>query len=143
MTKELHIFRGIPGSGKTTAAQALIDERLEERFVRAYLIDEDDFFTDDWRIEQYRFHPALREVAHDYAFSRAIRCLHHGYYDLVVVAGVFPKRGDIQRYIDTIWNANLDVKIIIHDMDGGFKSIHGVPESQMELFRMAFESWPK
>jgi predicted ABC-type ATPase len=84
MSKDLYLFRGVSGSGKTTIAEKL-SEAADEN---PALISEDDYFTDDEGNYNYRkedheraFFEALRSVVLFMEFEKTGQIFLHGVFN--------------------------------------------------------------
>jgi DNA polymerase III delta prime subunit len=68
MLKTLYLFRGLPGSGKSTAVQALIDRLYNENKIYCVICSADFFWYNDGK---YDFRAELREYAHQWCQGEA------------------------------------------------------------------------
>ena len=120
----LHIYRGLPGSGKSTAARKLGILHLEA----------DMFFV---RNGVYRYDRNLINAAHDWCFS-LFKAAVYTKTD-VVVSNVFAKREHIQLYTNYAKKQGMAFEVV--QFCRSFGSIHNVPETAMEKFSQQWETW--
>lgn len=118
----LYIFRGLPGSGKTTAAGKLAAELKCEHF------EADQFFMVNG---SYRFNAKLLHMAHYECFVNFVNEIFAGRD--VVISNTFTKYKEMQDYIESaiLHGAN----IIITECTGNYGSIHDIPQHSID--RMA------
>lgn len=135
--KELHIFRGVPGTGKSTAARDLADRAVKKN-QKVVILEEDDFFETP---EGYRFDNRYRGHALNYAFVNAMKFVYDGTNDIIIVSACMPRRADVQKYVNALWRTDAPYILHVHDMTVEYGSIHGVPEHSMIGFYRHFEKW--
>lgn len=130
MTQELILVRGLPGSGKSTWAQKLInaDPRIQH------------FEADMWMEKdgQYLYQPELLPFIHQSCQAVTLRQLQHGHS--VVVSNTFTRCWEMWPYAMMAMDTNS--KFTIKEMTGNYGSIHNVSEEQMEKMRKRWEEIP-
>jgi hypothetical protein len=117
-------YRGLPGSGKSTAA----------RKTGMPVIEADDFFMVR---EEYKFAPHLIGYAHDWAVNELARMLHKGHD--VCVANTFTQKWELAAYLKVAWAFGAQVEVIC--VHGNWGSTHGVPPETVEKMRTRWEEW--
>ena len=122
----LHIFRGLPGSGKSTAARKLGLVHYEA----------DMFFEDDQG--RYRFEPGRLADAHEWCLAKVREALYAG--KDVSVANTFLCIWQIEIYRAVADCAG--ARLLIHECRGDFGSVHNVPEEKMAEMRALWEELP-
>ena len=119
--RQLFLFRGLPGSGKSTAAAT--QENWDHRVL------ETDMFLKNNGV--YEFDPKKLPWAHDQCFKKTVEFLDMGFD--VSVANTFTQLWEMELYL-----AIPDVQIFVIEMKTQYKSIHDVPD---ESFRRMQDRW--
>ena len=107
------IFRGPPGSGKTTSAKVLFPHHL--------LLEADQYFYDQGKIKD----------AHAWCLWRFKQAVDKGIP--VVVANTFTRVWEIQPYLSLVPDA------LVVRFSGEFQNVHGVPEEKVQQMRERME----
>lgn len=132
MKQTLYIIRGLPGSGKSTLADKIVKSLGHDNAVK---IEADQFFM--WG-NDYNFDHRFLGAAHDHCYGRTFYFLKNGYS--VAVANTFTTCREVDSYTFGVQKMGLgnlvNIKIIV--CNGGFKSVHGVPE---ETIKKMAERW--
>lgn len=144
--QELFIIRGLPGSGKTTFAQRIVDNGFKQGV--QVMHNETDHFHQFVSMREdgspellYEFNRKLVGAAHDYCYGCTIKGLVQGHS--VVVSNGFTTKREINRYVNGVKRCGLyKVKIRIIRMINDFGSIHNVPNSVIRNKKKAFEDYP-
>ena len=123
----LHLFRGIPGSGKTTAAMRLFPQVV--RF-------ENDMFCE--RDGKYQWSKERVKESIDWCISSVKNALDNGMD--VCVCNTFTKK----RYIAAYEKIALErgAKFEVYRCNGGFNNTHRLSLGMVESFKKAMEDWP-
>ena len=119
--RQLFLFRGLPGSGKSTAEPS--QENWDHRVL------ETDMFLKNNGV--YEFDPKKLPWAHDQCFKKTVELLDMGFD--VSVANTFTQLWEMELYL-----AIPDVQIFVIEMKTQYKSIHDVPD---ESFRRMQDRW--
>ena len=120
---KLLLIRGLPGSGKTTKAQALADYTL---------VEANQFFMKNGR---YQFAPELLSRAHEWCQRRTKEILQEGRN--VVVANTFVKVFEMEYYLELAIDLGCDIEI--QTAKGSYPNIHGVPKETVAKMRRNWE----
>ena len=127
-TPTLFLFRGAPGSGKTTAAEALMDKHPH---MLAHF--EADMFFEETKQE---WHPSLLPRAHDW-------CIYSTYAQLclgcdVVVSNTFTRLWELEPYLEMV--QKLRCKLVVkHCINDFWQSVHSVPEDLVQRMRRLYQ----
>ena len=124
---KLVIFKGYPGSGKSTAAHRMFPGTL--------LLE-----NDMWHIRDgmYCWRPENMPKAISWCMSMAEAALREGMD--VVVCNTFTKARFIEPYkrLAEKFNASFTV----YRCTGNFKNVHSLDEQLVQRFRDSMEDWP-
>lgn len=130
MNKQLIIIRGLPGTGKSTLAQKIIDSLKYSNVDRYIHAEADMFFVGDDGV--YRFDPSKLDLAHISCQLSVNDGMENG-IDCIIVSNTFTTADEIQPYLDLAEEYGYAVKVI--RMTKEYGSIHGVPDKSMERMR--------
>jgi predicted kinase len=126
---KLILIRGVPGAGKSTKAKELmLGNELWTRHIEAdqYFIRPDGVY--DWN-------PKFIKNAHEWCQNQVEAAMKAKY--MVIVANTFVAKSTMQPYLEIAKKYGYEVEILI--MDGGYKSIHNVPDDTVARMRQQFE----
>jgi predicted kinase len=123
---KIFLIRGLPGSGKSTLAANMVKEGKADIHLEA---DMCHIFNG-----KYHYSKAMLKQAHEWCQMTAEIMLHNG--KNVVVANTFIAMWQIKPYM----NMGFDIEII--NATGEFKSVHDVPEEEMDKMRGKWEDIP-
>lgn len=130
-TASIILVRGLPGAGKTTAANNLN---------RPVSVAADDYFMVDG---EYRFDPKSLPQAHAWCQDQAIQGLEAGLP--VVVHNTFTQRWEMEPYLAAAAAMGASVEVL-SVFDGGCsneqlaeRNTHGVPLEAIEAMRGRWE----
>lgn len=127
MSQVLYIFRGLPGSGKSTAAAKLAVELGIQHF------EADMYFMENG---EYKFDPKKIAYVHERCQFETLHELKNG--RSVIVSNTFTTVNELLPYI-TMANDN-EADIRIFECIGDYGSIHGVPEATLEKMRLRWNT---
>lgn len=122
---KLYIYRGLPGSGKSTYARKNYDID--------FLFESDDYFNIGDRFD-YWFDPDRLHDAHLYCQWRTKQALDRGYN--VAVANTFTQIWEMKPYLKMTTN------FTVYRCTGNFKSVHNVPDDVIQKMKQRFEAYP-
>ena len=123
----LHLFRGHPGSGKSTTAT-----RMFPNLVR---FENDQFLM---RNGEYCWSKDLVKDAIRWCSSMVDTALSN---DMdVVVANTFTKRRFIAAYEKIAMKYGAQLKV--YRCTGNFNNVHGLSQNMVQSFKDAMEDWP-
>ncbi len=123
----LVLLRGLPGSGKSTAAKL---------FNKAPHFEADMYFMD--ADGNYQFDVAKIKDAHNWCRHSVMDAMKAD-YPIVVVSNTFTQEWEMEVYYLLAEELGyMVVSMIVENRHGG-KNIHGVPEDKLEIMKNRFE----
>lgn len=123
----LNLFRGIPGSGKSSAAQKMFP---------GVLLCENDMFH--MHNSQYEWKAENMPKAISWCVSMVRTALENGLD--VCVANTFTKRKFVEAYKKIA--EEFGAEFTVYRCVGRFKNVHGLSDSMVAGFEKAMEDWP-
>lgn len=124
--KELILFRGLPGSGKTTLAKILVD----------VVFSADDYFTDsdgNYLFNQYHIREA--HALCQYNVEQAMEGLSRS---KIGVANTFTQDWEMNPYFSLAAKYGYRIHSIIVENRHGSSDVHGVPTETKDKMRQRF-----
>lgn len=130
MSATLYIIRGLPGAGKSTFAQKMIEKKMADSYYEAdmYFLDKDG---------KYNFDPSKLSEAHNWCKSKVFADLKQG--KRVIVSNTFTRIFEMEPYITFCKNHEIPFKVI--RLKTQFKSIHNVPDTAINKMRQRFQNY--
>jgi predicted kinase len=123
----LVLLRGLPGSGKSTAAKL---------FNKAPHFEADMYFMD--ADGNYQFDFAKIKDAHNWCRHSTMDAMKKG-YPIVVVSNTFTQEWEMEAYYLLAEELGyMVVSMIVENRHDG-KNVHGVPEDKLEIMKNRFE----
>lgn len=126
---KLYLYRGLPGSGKST--------RAGNNFDLDFIFEADDYFNVKDTVGDsagYWFDPDRLHDAHRYCLWRTKQALNRGYN--VAVANTFTQIWEMKPYLA------MTPSVFVYHCTGNFKSLHNVPDSVIHRMKLRFEAYP-
>lgn len=123
-SKTLVLIRGIPGSGKSTIAAALMFSRLDAEHYEA-----DQYFMKDG---EYKFDKKLLGHAHDWCHMQVSNAMKYG-VSTVIVSNTFCKEWEMKEYILEARSYGYEIQVI--DCQSTYKNTHNVPEDTLQRMK--------
>ena len=137
MVKTLLIVRGLPGSGKTTAAEFLASDYNSGGLLEKYpVLSADDYFYANEN-KEYLFDASKLDLAHKWCKLRTEHAMEDGIMK-IFVANTFTQEKEILPYTELAEKYGYRVIVMIIENRHGNTSIHGVPEESMIRMKKRF-----
>ena len=135
MDKKLYIVRGLPGSGKSTFAKALVGSDF-------LVCEADKFFYDEEG--NYNFDASKLKEAHEQCRATVEMYMHDStmndqFYREIAVSNTFTREWEMQAYVDLAKKYGYTVFSIIVENRHGNENVHGVPQETIKNMRDRFE----
>jgi predicted kinase len=125
MDKILYLFRGIPGSGKTTAAKSL----------GLMTFEADQFFMEDG---EYKFDPTKLRETHQWCKDQVEYVMING-MPKVAVSNTFTQEWEMTPYFELASKYGyMVITMVVENRHGGTNE-HGVPDDKLEIMKNRFE----
>ena len=125
--KQLILLRGLPGSGKSTAAK-LFDKALHFE-ADMYFLDADG---------NYQFDASKIKNAHNWCRDSVMDAMKEG-HPIVVVSNTFTQEWEMEVYYLLAEELGYRVISMIVENRHAGKNIHGCPDDKIEQMRNRFE----
>ena len=125
LTPRLVLFRGLPGAGKSTLANALCDG----------CVAADDFFD---IFNEGKFDPSLLEQAHAWCLT-VTTSLMEGCAVSIGVHNTFTQEWEMEKYFELAKEHDYTVHTVIVENRHGHKSVHDVPEETVKKMKKRFD----
>lgn len=125
------MFIGIPGSGKSTAAQKFKSENFE--FKDANIWEADMFFIDP-KTNEYKWNKDELHLAHGWCKMKV--CIDMNKEKPIIVTNTFLTPKERKPYFDLAKLHGYEIKVIT--CNGEFQNIHNVPIKTIEKMKRKF-----
>jgi hypothetical protein len=133
--KQLILLRGLPGSGKSTAAKLLGAGGAGYAH-----FESDMFFMEDGK---YKFDATKLRDAHQWCQGQVEHAmlLNHtsGYNSTIIVSNTFTQEWEMQAYFDLAERWDYRVTTLIVENRHGGVNVHGVPQETLTKMQERFE----
>jgi len=137
MSKLIMII-GVPGSGKTTKANEII-----ENYVKNNLTAPENFEADMWFCNnanhEYKWFAAGLRYAHAWCYNKVEESLKNNFD--VIVSNTSSTIRDRNIYIKLAKQYNADIEVIT--ANGNYNNIHGIPNDKIEILKNKFQPFDK
>ena len=130
---DLILLRGLPGSGKTTLANIIL--QLPSNF-NPEILSADDFFEGE--DGEYNFDSTKIKEAHNYCQFRCSERMRQQ-KSKIVVANTFTEEWEMEIYFDMAKRYNYRIHTVIVENRHGNENIHGVPENKLQQMKNRFQ----
>lgn len=133
--KRLVVYRGLPGSGKSTSAKKLQESLIQQGETVAYYEADMYWIGEDG---QYHFDPNRLGDAHAWCRNKVREALRNCNVVIVANTNLTKKEMDLWQQIAISENAKMEA----FHMKTMFGNIHGVPEETIEKMKAKEIDWP-
>jgi len=132
-TGDLILLRGVPGSGKSTFANVILQQPNNNP---QEVLSADDFFVNNEGV--YIFDGTKIKEAHNYC---QFRCSERMRQEIsrIVVANTFTQEWEMETYYEMAKRYNYRVHSVIIENRHGNENIHGVPEDKLQIMKDRFQ----
>lgn len=132
MEPVIYILRGLPGSGKSTFAQELVNlfQSHDPIWVEAdmwHVIDG----TYQWKPERVRF-------AHEQCQSHVKKAMELK-HPVIIVSNTFTQEWELKPYLDLANTHEYRIVSLVVENRHGSDNVHSVPQETIEKMRNRFE----
>jgi len=134
----IYVYRGIPGCGKTTMANAIMEQRTEGVFAA------DDYFVNE--VGVYNFDPRNLAIAHSECLVNAVRYAEkHGE---VAITNTFIRHWEMKLVVEMARLASQQLHVVdfvpvtIEQVKKAHaRNTHGVPLEVVARMAVEFQRW--
>ena len=130
---DLILLRGLPGSGKTTLADIILQQPNNNP---QEILSADDFFEDKNGV--YNFDVSKLKEAHNYCQFRCSERMRQQ-KSRIVVANTFTQEWEMDEYFKMAERYNYRVHTVIVENRHGNENIHGVPKDKLQQMKDRFQ----
>lgn len=130
MDKTLFLIRGVPGSGKTTLAQALYGS-FEGCAIQ---LSADDFMVNE--DDEYQFQPGRLAEVHARCLSATDGAMRNTIVP-IIVHNTFTQNWEMKPYFDLAKKYGYSVFVV--RCENQFGNVHGVPDAKVQQMVDRFE----
>ena len=132
--KKLYIVRGLPGSGKSTFAEALVGADF-------LVCEADKYFMVDG---EYKFDGSKLKDAHEWCRNRVETymkdsLINDQFYREIAVSNTFTQEWEMEPYFIMAERYNYRIHTVIVENRHGGENIHGVPEDKLQQMKNRFQ----
>lgn len=135
MKKTLFIIRGLPGSGKSTAAEILATCNVSGNLKTFPICTADDFFMRDG---EYKFNASQLGAAHDSCKKKVLDNMKVG-IEKIFVANTSTTQAELNPYYKMAEEYDYQVVSLIVENRHNGENIHNVPNEALERMRARFD----
>ena len=131
---DLILLRGLPGSGKTTLGEIIMQTPSSKN--TNVVLSADDFFIDE--NGNYNFDPTKLKEAHNSCQQKCAERMRLE-FSKIVVANTFTQEWEMKPYFEMAERYRYRIHSIIVENRHGNKNIHDVPDDKVQIMKDRFE----
>jgi adenylate kinase family enzyme len=134
MSKKLYIVRGLPGSGKSTFAEALVGSDFLVCEADKYFMVDGEYKFDGSKLKEA--HESCRNLVETYMKDSLV---NDQFYREIAVSNTFTQSWEMAPYFELAEKYGYMVfTVIVENRHGGVNQ-HGVPDDKLEQMKARFE----
>ena len=133
MAKKLYIVRGLPGSGKSTFAEALVGSDFLVCEADKYFMQDGEYKFDGSKLKEA--HESCRNTVETYMKDSLV---NDQFYREIAVSNTFTQEWEMQPYFDLAKQYDYMVFTIVENRHSGVNQ-HGVPDEALTRMKDRFE----
>ena len=134
MNKKLYIVRGLPGSGKSTFAEALVGSDFLVCEADKYFMVDGEYKFDGSKLKEA--HESCRNLVETYMKDSLI---NDQFYREIAVSNTFTQEWEMQAYYDMAKEYGFTVFALVVENRHGGKNVHDVPADVLDKMEERFE----
>lgn len=128
--KVLILIRGLPGSGKTTFAQAISEGKYP-------VFEIDDYFTDDHGNYSFRFDE--NHIAYKQCIENVEATMRKN-HSKIIVANTFTMEWELEPYLRLATEHKYTAHVVVMENRHGNRNVHSIPEEHIQRMREKFRT---
>lgn len=130
---DLILLRGIPGSGKTTLGDVILQTTQQQN---PDVLSADNFFVDEKG--NYNFDATKLKEAHNLCQQKCAERMRLE-FSKIVVANTFTQEWEMEPYFEMAKRYRYRIHTLIVENRHGSKNIHDVPDEKLAQMKNRFE----
>ena len=130
---DLILLRGIPGSGKSTLGEIILQTTQNQS---PDVLSADNFFIDEKG--EYNFDPTKLKEAHNFCQQKCAERMRLE-FSKIVIANTFTQEWEMNPYFEMAERYRYRIHCIVVENRHEGKNIHGVPEDKIQIMKDRFE----
>lgn len=131
MENTIYLLRGLPGAGKTSLANTLIDLYTSDLYSAVNNAADDYHYENGPNPGEYDFNPKAMGYAHKQCQSRTMVAMDTG-TKCVIVSNTLTTEKEIKPYLEMAEKFGYKVVSLVVENRHGNKSVHNVPDEALE-----------
>ena len=129
--KKLILLRGLPGSGKSTAAKLFQGSGYSSHY-------EADMYFINEETGEYQFDPSKLKLAHDWCAIQTQKAMVDE-IPTIVISNTFTQEWEMDNYRELAKMHDYQVFTLIVENRHGGVNVHGVPDDKLKAMEERFE----
>ena len=129
--KKLILLRGLPGSGKSTAAKLFQGSGYSSHY-------EADMYFLNKETGEYQFDPSKVKLAHNWCAIQTQKAMVDE-IPTIIISNTFTQEWEMDNYRELAKMHDYQVFTLIVENRHGGVNVHGVPEDKLQMMKDRFE----